>query len=109
VLRTIRDLKAAGQARPSMRYNPLRMIFWKLAKPYFRALLVEVGALREELAALREEIEANRIAIRPLSTRLASLEELVAESQGLNSNEDDPLAGQPAGALVPRVMDSAKR
>ncbi len=102
MLRTIRDLKAAGRARPSMRYNPFRIIFWWLAKPYFRALL-------EDIATLRGEVEANRIAILPLSTRLASLEELVAESRGLNSKEDGPSAGQPATTLVPRVMNSAKR
>jgi hypothetical protein len=107
VLRTIRDLKAAGLARRSMRYNPLQMIFWRLAKPYFRALLEDNGALREEIAALRGEIEASRIAILPLTTRLASLEELVAESRGLSSEEDGPSAGQPA--LVPRAVNSVKR
>jgi hypothetical protein len=108
VLRTVRDLKAAGRARRSMRYNPLRLIFWRLAKPYFRALLEDNRALREDLAALRGEIDANRIAILPLSTRLASLEAFVAESQGLNSGED-PAAGQPATTVFPRVMNSAKR
>jgi hypothetical protein len=102
VIRTIRDLKSAGRARWSMRYNPLRLIFWWLAKPYFRALLEDIGALRGE-------IEANRIAILPLSTRLVSLEELVAEGRGLNSTEDDPSAGQPAATVVPRVVNSAKR
>jgi hypothetical protein len=98
VLRTIRDLKAVGQARPWMRYNPLRMIFWRLAKPYFLALL-------EDLRALREEIEASKIAIRPLSTRLTSLEELVAEHQSLNSEQD----GQAAATVEPRVTNNARR
>jgi hypothetical protein len=92
-----------------MRYNPLRMIFWRLAKPYFRALHEDIGALREDLATLRGEIEANRIAMLPLSMRLALLEELVAESRGLNSTEDDPLTGQPGTTLVPRAVNSAKR
>jgi hypothetical protein len=109
VLRTVRDLKAAGRAHWSTRYNPLRMIFWRLAKPYFRALLEDNRALREDLAALRGEIEANRIAILPLSTRLGSLEAFVAESQGLDSGQDDPSAGQPATTVFPRVMNSAKR
>jgi hypothetical protein len=98
VLRTIRDLKAAGQARRSMRYNPLRMIFWRLAKPYFRALL-------DDLTALREEIDANKAAIRPLSTRLIALEELVAESEGLNSEND----GKSGANIEPRVITSARR
>jgi hypothetical protein len=98
VLRTIRDLKAVGQARPSMRYNPLRMIFWRLAKPYFRALL-------EELSALRDQIDANKTDIRPLSSRLTALEELVAESGGLNSEKD----GQPAANIEPRVINGSGR
>jgi len=102
VLRTIRDLKAAGQARASMRYNPLRMIFWRLAKPYFRALLEELNA---ELSALREEIDANKTVMRPLTTRLTALEELVAEREGGNSESD----GKSETKIEPRVMTSARR
>ena len=98
MLRTIRDLKAAGQARAAMRYNPLRMIFWRLAKPYFRALL-------DELSALREEIDANKTAMRPLSARLTALEELVAEREGHNSEND----GKSGAKIEPRVMTSARR
>jgi hypothetical protein len=98
VLRTIRDLKAVGQARASMRYNPLRMIFWRLAKPYFRALL-------EELSALRDQIDANKTDIRPLSSRLTALEEFVAESGGSSSEKD----GQPAANIEPRVINGSGR
>lgn len=77
---TLRDLKAAGLPRRWMRYEPLRVIFWALAKPYFRALL--------QHQPIQHQPE-HEVAIRALSNRLALLEELIAQTTRADLPEGD--------------------
>jgi hypothetical protein len=71
---TLRDLKVAGRTRWWMRFDPLRLVVWKICKPYFWALLrdtqEELRNAREEIKDAREEIRDAREEIKETQDKL---------------------------------------